>query len=86
MIITTWIVYILARKGVGWPFPPKTSSVSEVGGSRAEWFLVYLLPSEPPAAIPERRPYHVHVWVRMEEGAGSLGILRASAYQFVAGH
>ncbi|XP_010640322.1 spermatogenesis-associated protein 19, mitochondrial isoform X2 [Fukomys damarensis] len=29
MIITTWIVYILARKGVGFPFPPKTSSTEE---------------------------------------------------------
>ncbi|XP_021098444.1 spermatogenesis-associated protein 19, mitochondrial isoform X2 [Heterocephalus glaber] len=29
MIITTWIVYILARKGVGLPFPPKTSSTAE---------------------------------------------------------
>ncbi|XP_008140746.1 spermatogenesis-associated protein 19, mitochondrial [Eptesicus fuscus] len=35
MIITTWIVYILARKGVGWPFPPKTSSDIEVVESEA---------------------------------------------------
>ncbi|XP_006905863.1 spermatogenesis-associated protein 19, mitochondrial [Pteropus alecto] len=30
MIITTWIVYILSREGVGFPFPPKTSSDVEV--------------------------------------------------------
>nr|KAF6467927.1 spermatogenesis associated 19 [Rousettus aegyptiacus] len=30
MIITTWIVYILSRKGVGFPFPPKTSLDVEV--------------------------------------------------------
>ncbi|CAK6440354.1 unnamed protein product [Pipistrellus nathusii] len=30
MIITTWIAYILTRKTVGWPFPPKTSSDIEV--------------------------------------------------------
>ncbi|XP_007537406.1 spermatogenesis-associated protein 19, mitochondrial [Erinaceus europaeus] len=35
MIITTWIVYILARKGVGLPFPPKTSSEIEVVESEA---------------------------------------------------
>ncbi|KAM5245682.1 spermatogenesis-associated protein 19, mitochondrial [Ctenodactylus gundi] len=35
MIITTWIVYILARKGVGLPFPPKTSSDVEVVESEA---------------------------------------------------
>ncbi|KAM6173400.1 spermatogenesis-associated protein 19, mitochondrial [Erethizon dorsatum] len=35
MIITTWIVYILARKGVGLPFPPKTSSDIEVVESEA---------------------------------------------------
>nr|XP_025749663.1 spermatogenesis-associated protein 19, mitochondrial isoform X2 [Callorhinus ursinus] len=29
MIITTWIVYILTRKGAGFPFPPKTSSTEE---------------------------------------------------------
>ncbi|XP_078195338.1 spermatogenesis-associated protein 19, mitochondrial isoform X3 [Callithrix jacchus] len=29
MIITTWIVYILARKGVGLPFLPITSSTEE---------------------------------------------------------
>uniref|UniRef100_A0A452R3G3 Spermatosis associated 19 n=1 Tax=Ursus americanus TaxID=9643 RepID=A0A452R3G3_URSAM len=28
MIITTWIVYILARKCAGFPFPPKISSVN----------------------------------------------------------
>lgn len=44
MIITTWIVYILARKGVGWPFPPKTSSVGEAGGSHAEPSPLRLLP------------------------------------------
>ncbi|KAK2504532.1 hypothetical protein MC885_009204 [Smutsia gigantea] len=30
MIITTWILYILARKGTGVPFPPKISSDIEV--------------------------------------------------------
>ncbi|XP_064431933.1 spermatogenesis-associated protein 19, mitochondrial [Mirounga angustirostris] len=35
MIITTWIVYILARKGAGFPFPPKTSSDVEVVESEA---------------------------------------------------
>uniref|UniRef100_A0A673TZ72 Spermatogenesis associated 19 n=1 Tax=Suricata suricatta TaxID=37032 RepID=A0A673TZ72_SURSU len=35
MIITTWIVYILARKGVGFPFPPKISSDVEVVESEA---------------------------------------------------
>uniref|UniRef100_G3TJR1 Spermatosis associated 19 n=1 Tax=Loxodonta africana TaxID=9785 RepID=G3TJR1_LOXAF len=35
MIITTWIVYVLARKGVGFPFPPKTSSDVEVVESEA---------------------------------------------------
>nr|XP_004665555.1 spermatogenesis-associated protein 19, mitochondrial [Jaculus jaculus] len=35
MIITTWIVYIFARKGVGMPFPPKTSSDIEVVESEA---------------------------------------------------
>nr|KAF6404160.1 spermatogenesis associated 19 [Molossus molossus] len=35
MIITTWIVYILTRKGVGFPFPPKTSSNVEVVESEA---------------------------------------------------
>ncbi|KAI5943320.1 Spermatogenesis-associated protein 19, mitochondrial [Manis javanica] len=30
MIITTWILYILARKGTGFPFPPKISSDIEV--------------------------------------------------------
>lgn len=54
MIITTWIVYIFSRKGVGFPFPPKISSVSGVGGRQVELFLMYLLPSEPPAALPER--------------------------------
>ena len=36
MIITTWIVYILARKGAGFPFPPKVSSVSGAVGSQVE--------------------------------------------------
>ncbi|XP_062950718.1 spermatogenesis-associated protein 19, mitochondrial [Cynocephalus volans] len=35
MIITTWIVYILARKGVGFPFPPITSSDIDVAESEA---------------------------------------------------
>ncbi|TEA35111.1 hypothetical protein DBR06_SOUSAS21810006 [Sousa chinensis] len=35
MIITTWIVYILARKGAGFPFPPKVSSDVEVVESEA---------------------------------------------------
>ncbi|XP_006892917.1 PREDICTED: spermatogenesis-associated protein 19, mitochondrial [Elephantulus edwardii] len=35
MIITTWIVYILARKGVGLSFPPKTSLDVEVVESEA---------------------------------------------------
>ncbi|XP_037697762.1 spermatogenesis-associated protein 19, mitochondrial [Choloepus didactylus] len=35
MIITTWIVYILARKGSGLPFPPNTSSDIEVVESEA---------------------------------------------------
>uniref|UniRef100_A0A8C6ECU5 Spermatosis associated 19 n=1 Tax=Moschus moschiferus TaxID=68415 RepID=A0A8C6ECU5_MOSMO len=35
MIITTWIVYILARKGAGLPFPPKVSSDVEVTESEA---------------------------------------------------
>ncbi|XP_036894197.1 spermatogenesis-associated protein 19, mitochondrial [Sturnira hondurensis] len=35
MIITTWIAYILARNGVGFPFPPKTSSDIEVVESEA---------------------------------------------------
>ncbi|ELW65015.1 Spermatogenesis-associated protein 19, mitochondrial [Tupaia chinensis] len=35
MIITTWIVYILARKGAGLPFPPRISSDIEVVESEA---------------------------------------------------
>ncbi|XP_047371779.1 spermatogenesis-associated protein 19, mitochondrial [Sciurus carolinensis] len=35
MIITTWIVYILARKGVGLRFPPRMSSDIEVVASEA---------------------------------------------------
>ncbi|XP_055457463.1 LOW QUALITY PROTEIN: spermatogenesis-associated protein 19, mitochondrial [Psammomys obesus] len=35
MIITTWIMYIFARKGVGLPFPPKTNSDIEVEESEA---------------------------------------------------
>ncbi|XP_076968519.1 spermatogenesis-associated protein 19, mitochondrial isoform X2 [Tamandua tetradactyla] len=35
MIITTWIMYILARKGSGLPFPPNTSSDIEVVESEA---------------------------------------------------
>ncbi|XP_045151120.1 spermatogenesis-associated protein 19, mitochondrial [Echinops telfairi] len=35
MIITTWIMYVLARKGVGFPFPPKMSSDIEVVESEA---------------------------------------------------
>ncbi|XP_026361705.1 spermatogenesis-associated protein 19, mitochondrial [Ursus arctos] len=35
MIITTWIVYILARKCAGFPFPPKISSDVEVVESEA---------------------------------------------------
>ncbi|XP_010842994.1 PREDICTED: spermatogenesis-associated protein 19, mitochondrial [Bison bison bison] len=35
MIITTWIVYILARKGAGLPFPPKVSSDVEVTETEA---------------------------------------------------
>ncbi|XP_054435392.1 spermatogenesis-associated protein 19, mitochondrial [Pteronotus mesoamericanus] len=35
MIITTWIAYILSRKCVGYPFPPKTSSDIEVVESEA---------------------------------------------------
>ncbi|XP_012664397.1 spermatogenesis-associated protein 19, mitochondrial [Otolemur garnettii] len=35
MIITTWIVYILARKSVGLPFPPITSSDIDVVESEA---------------------------------------------------
>nr|XP_058926639.1 spermatogenesis-associated protein 19, mitochondrial isoform X2 [Kogia breviceps] len=35
MIITTWIMYILARKGAGFPFPPKVSSDVEVVESEA---------------------------------------------------
>ncbi|KAM7226478.1 hypothetical protein CapIbe_022623 [Capra ibex] len=35
MIITTWIVYILARKGARLPFPPKVSSDVEVTESEA---------------------------------------------------
>ncbi|XP_003365343.1 spermatogenesis-associated protein 19, mitochondrial [Equus asinus] len=35
MIITTWIVYIFSRKGVGFPFPPKISSDVEVVESEA---------------------------------------------------
>ncbi|XP_017364532.1 spermatogenesis-associated protein 19, mitochondrial [Cebus imitator] len=35
MIITTWIVYILARKGVGLPFLPVTSSDIDVVESEA---------------------------------------------------
>lgn len=53
MIITTWIVYLLSRKGAGFPFPPKTSSVSEVGSSHVELFLMYLLSFEPLAEILE---------------------------------
>lgn len=55
MIITTWILYILARKGTGFPFPPKISSVSGVGGSHVELFLIYLLPSESSSALSERK-------------------------------
>ncbi|KAM8812123.1 spermatogenesis-associated protein 19, mitochondrial [Rhynchonycteris naso] len=35
MIITTWIMYIFARKGTGLSFPPKTSSDVEVVESEA---------------------------------------------------
>ncbi|KAK7812748.1 hypothetical protein U0070_012411 [Myodes glareolus] len=35
MIITTWIVYIFTRKGVGLPFPPKANSDIEVVESEA---------------------------------------------------
>ncbi|XP_072467723.1 spermatogenesis-associated protein 19, mitochondrial isoform X2 [Notamacropus eugenii] len=35
MIITTWIVYIIARQKVGFCFPPKTSSDIEVVESEA---------------------------------------------------
>ncbi|KAM9659024.1 spermatogenesis-associated protein 19, mitochondrial [Trichechus inunguis] len=35
MIITTWIMYVFARKSVGFPFPPKTSSDVEVVESEA---------------------------------------------------
>nr|XP_040141498.1 spermatogenesis-associated protein 19, mitochondrial isoform X2 [Ictidomys tridecemlineatus] len=35
MIITTWILYILARKGIGLPFPPRMSSDVEVVESEA---------------------------------------------------
>ncbi|XP_008069016.1 spermatogenesis-associated protein 19, mitochondrial [Carlito syrichta] len=35
MIITTWIVYIFSRKGVGLPFPPITSSDIDVVESEA---------------------------------------------------
>ncbi|XP_066220703.1 spermatogenesis-associated protein 19, mitochondrial [Saccopteryx leptura] len=35
MIITTWIMYIFARKGTGFSFPPKTSSDIEVVESEA---------------------------------------------------
>lgn len=59
MIITTWIVYILSRKGVGFPFPPKTSLVSEVGSSYVGLFLMHLLPSELPAVLLERKSYNV---------------------------
>lgn len=59
MIITTWIVYILSREGVGFPFPPKTSSVSEVGSSHVILFLMYRLPSELPAVLLERRSYNI---------------------------
>ncbi|XP_052045697.1 spermatogenesis-associated protein 19, mitochondrial isoform X1 [Apodemus sylvaticus] len=35
MIITTWIMYIFARKTVGLPFPPRVSSEIEVEESEA---------------------------------------------------
>ncbi|XP_008852398.1 spermatogenesis-associated protein 19, mitochondrial [Nannospalax galili] len=35
MIITTWMVYIFARKSVGLPFPPKMNSDIEVVESEA---------------------------------------------------
>ncbi|KAM6158643.1 spermatogenesis-associated protein 19, mitochondrial [Rhynchocyon petersi] len=35
MIVTTWIMYIFARKGVGLPFPPKISLDVEVVESEA---------------------------------------------------
>ncbi|XP_023617818.1 spermatogenesis-associated protein 19, mitochondrial [Myotis lucifugus] len=43
MIITTWIMYILARKGVGRPFPPKTSSDIEVVETEAASVLEHWL-------------------------------------------
>ncbi|XP_059532942.1 spermatogenesis-associated protein 19, mitochondrial [Myotis daubentonii] len=43
MIITTWIMYILARKGVGCPFPPKTSSDIEVVETEAVSVLEHWL-------------------------------------------
>ncbi|XP_011790097.1 PREDICTED: spermatogenesis-associated protein 19, mitochondrial [Colobus angolensis palliatus] len=43
MIITTWIVYILARKGVGLPFLPITSSDIDVVESEAVSVLQHWL-------------------------------------------
>ncbi|XP_004862716.1 spermatogenesis-associated protein 19, mitochondrial isoform X1 [Heterocephalus glaber] len=57
MIITTWIVYILARKGVGLPFPPKTSSDVEVVESEAVFVVEHWMKKtaeEAPKGIKEK--------------------------------
>ncbi|KAJ1065703.1 hypothetical protein K5549_007698 [Capra hircus] len=46
MIITTWIVYILARKGARLPFPPKVSSDVEVTESEAVSVVQHWLKKE----------------------------------------
>lgn len=96
MIITTWIVYILARKGAGLPFPPKTSSVSSTGGSHVGLLLVYLFLLGAPAAhtwtVLHPETWCVWgvsqyiTWVKRGGGAGCLGVLRSSSYQFLPGH
>ncbi|KAI6052967.1 SPATA19 [Marmota monax] len=46
MIITTWILYILARKGIGLPFPPRMSSDVEVVESEAVSVVEHWLKKE----------------------------------------
>lgn len=60
MIITTWIVYILARKGAGFPFPPKISSVSRAGGSYLELFLIICSFLSPPLHFQE-----IFIYIKM---------------------
>lgn len=84
MIITTWIVYILARKSIGLPFPPRVNSVS-AGDGPVELYPAHLLPFRTPAVL--RRPLlSHHIGLSGEGGSYSLGFLRSSSYRCVPGH